>query len=445
MKNRRLIILIVGLCFILSSCKQNNSETSAPAASTITTSATEAEVTTTEATTLVTTTEAAKEEVKLEWGMSAEQVKSAETCELIAEDTADINGMEYTLLRYKDVPFMEHNTQMTVYLDADDRLDKTSYKLTSDDSREIFEGLLENTQNEYGDAYFDAGYLYIWHNEEIEVTIILEEFENAVIYSIMPIMPESERKPLNDYLFLGGTLDENGCHIDLPANTDQTEQTEWIEYSTEGIECDPIDMSLDCEKILLEKAEILHTLIYKYLNNETDKLAYKYGERCTDEEGNIIGAKIVSDEMSNYAEYKSLFTDSIYGDYFDYINTQSISTLFDIDGVLCGSVGQSGLLGTDETWYLGYDVENDKIIGHFAELRGLGEPEEKAAEYLNDENNYWFYDITVQKMDGEYVITDCREKSSGSNYDYFNEHGLYYNSGFADRNLITNEAVKPKD
>ena len=171
---------------------------------------------------------------------------------------------------------------------------------------------------------------------------------------------------------------------------------------------------------------------------------YKYGEICTNEEGIIIGAKIDSDEMSTYAEYKALFADSIYGDYFDYINTQSLSALFDVDGVLCGSVGQSGLLGTDETWYLGYDVENDKIIGHFAELRGLGEPEEKTAEYLNDENNYWFYDITVQKMDGEYVITDCREKSSGSNYDYFNEHGLYYNSGFADRCLITNEAVKPK-
>lgn len=225
---------------------------------------------------------------------------------------------------------------------------------------------------------------------------------------------------------------------------EQAEYDGQIKYFVEGIKCDPIDKSLDCEKILLEKADILHTLIYKYLNNETDKLAYKYGEICTDEEGIIIGAKIDSDEMSTYADYKALFADSIYDDYFDYINTQSLSALFDINGVLCGSVGQSGLLGTDETWYLGYDVENDKIIGHFAELRGLGEPKEKTADYLNDEGNYWFYDITVQAINGEYVITDCHEISSGRNYDYFNEHGLYYNSGYVDRSLITNEAVKPR-
>lgn len=214
-------------------------------------------------------------------------------------------------------------------------------------------------------------------------------------------------------------------------------------YSDADTDCLPIDKSLDCEAILLEKADRLCTLMTDYLNLDSEKLIYKLGEPYKDENGMIIGSKVISDEMSCYADFKAMFSDSIYGGYLDYISGSGTS-LFDIDGVLYCSTHVGGFLGTDETWYISCDVEDDKIVGHFAELRGLGFSEENTAEYLNNEENYWFYDITVRNVDGMYVITDCREKSSGKNYEFYDQHGLCYNSGFADRSLITNEKVKPK-
>ncbi len=215
------------------------------------------------------------------------------------------------------------------------------------------------------------------------------------------------------------------------------------EYSDAAIDCLPIDKSLDCEAILLEKADRLCTLMTDYLNLDSEKLIYKLGEPYKDENGMVIGSKVISDEMSCYADFKTMFSDSIYGGYLDYISSSG-TYLFDIDGALYCSTHVGGFLGTDETWYIGCDVEDDKIVGHFAELRGLGFPEDNTAEYLNNEENYWFYDITVRNVDGTYVITDCREKSSGKNYEFYDQHGLCYNSGFADRSLITNEKVKPK-
>ena len=173
-------------------------------------------------------------------------------------------------------------------------------------------------------------------------------------------------------------------------------------------------------------------------------MAYKFGEAIYNEYEMSIGAKVISDEMSCYSEFKAMFADCIYGDFFDWISTHSLVKMFDIDGVLYGSPHEGGLLGVVETWYLGCDVQDDRIVGHFAELRGMGEPEEKTAEYLNDESNYWFYDITVQCVNGAYVITSCREITSGRDYDYSDVHGIFYNSGFADRSLITNEKVAPK-
>lgn len=216
------------------------------------------------------------------------------------------------------------------------------------------------------------------------------------------------------------------------------------EYSADNIMCDPIDKSVDCEAIILEKADRLHTLIYYYLNNEEDELVYEYGDETYTYHGTALGARIISDEMASYSDFKLLFSDCIYGDYFDWINRTSMSTLFDVNGVLYGHNGESGIMGIDETWYLGYDVQDDRIVGHFAALRGLGESSEKTSDYLNDESNYWFYDITVQCVNGAYVITSCREITSGRDYDYSDVHGIFYNSGFADRSLITNEKVAPK-
>ena len=92
-------------------------------------------------------------------------------------------------------------------------------------------------------------------------------------------------------------------------------------YSAEGIECEPIDKSADCEAILLEKADRLQTLIFRYLNNDTEKLAYKFGEAIYNEYEMSIGAKVISDEMSCSSAFKTMFADCISGDFFNWIST----------------------------------------------------------------------------------------------------------------------------
>lgn len=240
-----------------------------------------------------------------------------------------------------------------------------------------------------------------------------------------------------------GCTSENIGHKDTTTETTLNTHTpaEKPHYTNDGIACEPIDKTLDCEAILLEKAEELCRLMRDYLNIEESMLAYKIGEPFNME---YRAAKVYSDEMKCYADFKDLFSGSIYGAYFDYINTASSPSLLDIDGELYRQDHEGGYLGTLETWYIGCDVYDDRIIGHFAELRGMGEPEEVTAEYLNDESHYWFYDITVQKLEGKYVITDCRETTSSSGNAYYKAHGLFYNSGNADRRLITNDNVKPK-
>lgn len=225
----------------------------------------------------------------------------------------------------------------------------------------------------------------------------------------------------------------------------------WLEnvvndYSSDNIKCEPIDKSADCEAILFEKADRLRTLIYNYLNNDSENLIYEYDKDdiYVYQHNYKLGYKIISDEIKSYSDFKSLFADSIYGDYFDYINQHTYGRIFEVNGMLYAYQDNCGLVGTDETWYMGYDVYDDRIVGHYIQLRGIGDPSEQTAEYLNDENNYWFYDITVQLVNGVYVVTDCREITSGRNYHYFNKHGICYDSGFADRSLITNERLIPK-
>ena len=112
----------------------------------------------------------------------------------------------------------------------------------------------------------------------------------------------------------------------------------------------------------------------------------------------------------------------------------------------------SSYIGSLESWYLGYEVTDYSIVGHFARLNGLPQDVEanalNSAEYLNDEQNYEFYDITIHNINGEYLLTDCytlpRAPYTSYNSPDPDGHGLFYNNGKADRSLITNEKVKPK-
>jgi len=208
-----------------------------------------------------------------------------------------------------------------------------------------------------------------------------------------------------------------------------------------SIDCDPIDKSLDCEKILLDRAESLREMMTDYYNPDRNKLVYETGEF---EEIQDIGLvrRVISSELNSYSDFKSLFKDSIYDQYIDMINN-SDRGFREIDGKLYVADSTSGgPRGSVETWYLGYDVEDDRIIGHFAELRAdPGSNEPIGAEFLNDESNYGFYDIIVQNVGGKYVLTNCVDPE---NKQFYIEHGWLYNSGIADRKLITNEKFKPK-
>ena len=203
------------------------------------------------------------------------------------------------------------------------------------------------------------------------------------------------------------------------------------------LNADPIDKSLDCKGIILDRAASLQTLMSSYLSYDKNSLAFELGEyRST---GGEAGAyKVISDEFDSYEGFRELFSDWIYEGYIDKICSWN-PRICEMDNELYFVEPVGGYIGTLETWYLGFDVADDRIVGHFARLKGV-EAGTIDAEYLNDESNYSFYDITVQNIDGKYVLTDCRGEDNDM---YYRLHGWCYNSGAADRSLITNEKVKP--
>ena len=240
-----------------------------------------------------------------------------------------------------------------------------------------------------------------------------------------------------------------GTTTTTPAPSTETPVSDSPETSTEYYfwehdntvsNCDPIDKSLDCEQILLDRAETLTEMMMEYYYPSQETRAYTLGEFEVIEE---LGSarEVNSDEFKTYSEFKALFSDVIYEQYIDFINF-SDSGFRECNGkIYFVDFVSGGPRGSIETWYLGCDIEDDKIIGHFAELHAdAGSDEPLVAEYLNDESNYGFYDIIVQNIGGKYVLTNC---INSNDYSYHIEHGWLYDSGKADRALITNEKVKP--
>lgn len=203
-----------------------------------------------------------------------------------------------------------------------------------------------------------------------------------------------------------------------------------------------IDRTLDCEQIMLDRAETLKNMISNYYNSDVTKLAFKTSGLKSVKYFSEFMREVLSDEFSSYSEFKELFNDSVYDDYIDYIN-YSCGGFKEIQGEFYfSSWVNGGRRGTGETWYLDYDIEDDRIIGHFAEfVYDVSQQEKPTAEQLNDENNYNFYDIIIQNIDGNYVITEI---TSPNSYYYYEIHGMCYNNGYVDRSLITNPKVKPK-
>lgn len=202
-----------------------------------------------------------------------------------------------------------------------------------------------------------------------------------------------------------------------------------------------IDSNVDCKKIVLNSANALKNMISDYYNSDANKLTFKTQDNSN---GDFDFAKIVvSENFNSYSDFKKLFDNSVYEKYIDLIN-YSGNGFREKDGVLYYSdYVNGGNRGTAETWCVGYDTEEGRIIGHFAELKAdIASPETVTAEFLNDVNNYRFYDIIIQNIDDNYVVTNCADSE---NNQCFSEHGLCYNSGFADRSLITNPEVLPID
>lgn len=264
-------------------------------------------------------------------------------------------------------------------------------------------------------------------------------------------MPEADNIAIYDgdfESFLSDLAHTTDFRTDVQGKIAKAEVAEKAEYSIGSVNCEPIDKTLDCDKILLEKAEALKTLSADYFikgdygisgyTADTDSIV-------VDEFNNIVAVRAVSEKNFCYSDWNGSFSDDIYSEYLNVLNAEYFM-LFDVDGVLYSGRYSNELcapFGTLDTWYLGCDVSNNSIVGHFAQLDGTGEPEEVTAEYLNDENNYSFYDIIVQCVDGKYVITSCYETVSGKNYDMAITHGCYYNSCNSGRGLVTNERLAP--
>ena len=243
----------------------------------------------------------------------------------------------------------------------------------------------------------------------------------------------------------------------------ETEETEGMsifgyakyQYGLTDIEGDDIDMSLDFDRLILDKADEVQKLFNGYLRF-TGGDAYTRGDPADPSVAEKLGSPgagampVISDDIKTVADIKDRLTESIYGGYADYLLYGNYG---EVDGQLYHLEQIRGSwLGVSETWYTGYDVYDDSIVGHFAVLLwapGDDFDQINNPDFLNDINSYEFYDITIKNIDGKYVVTDCRGTRTGSgqkiDYDYLECHGCYYNYREADRSLITNEQVKPRE
>ncbi|MCM1334926.1 MAG: hypothetical protein NC084_09930 [Bacteroides sp.] len=198
------------------------------------------------------------------------------------------------------------------------------------------------------------------------------------------------------------------------------------------------------EEILLEKAQQFHDLMRDYLNTDEKKLVFELGSSGYDG----IYLNVISDTLTDYRSVKEIFTEALSDDYADYLLCDKFGTLKfkEENGVLYFAPSESSYIGTLDTWCVGYEETEDRIIGRFASLNGVpGHPEGEPDEaYLNDLRNYWFYNLTLEKFPEGYRITDCRVTDSEKKYPAYGEH-TFYHSGAADLSKITEPALLPID
>lgn len=355
---------------------------------------------------------------KLRWGMTIDEVTDC----LTFKPEFRMNYSEKSTLQYKNLSLGGYPASLEINVSNEEGLNDISYLIISDNTESVFNTLAAELHTTGGIYDPIDETLSRWHFDAAGYTVSVTDKNVQVIYSFIPLIPEEDRH----YAFLA-----------------EQEKAKRPEYSWKNVKADKIDQYADPWDIVLEKSERLQTLSNDYLHYVEDNLVYEVGDWVEGE--NIHDTyEVISKEIKTYEDFKNLFSDSIHSEFFDYINTGR-PRLTEIDGKLCYTETMGGYLGIIESWFIGYEWDDDKIIGHFAALKGVEDIEYNNAEHLNDINNYQFYDIVIQNVDGKYVITDCYDTKTGSNYDAYSLHGYFYNSGLVDRTLITNEKVIPAD
>ncbi|MCM1334927.1 MAG: hypothetical protein NC084_09935 [Bacteroides sp.] len=198
------------------------------------------------------------------------------------------------------------------------------------------------------------------------------------------------------------------------------------------------------EEILLEKAQQFHDLMRDYLNTDEKKLVFELGSSGY---GGIY-LNVISDTLTDYRSIKEIFTEALSDDYADFMlrDNEDLPRFKEADGVLYFAQSESSYIGTLDTWCVGYEETENRIIGRFASLNGVpGHPEGEPDEaYLNDLGNYWFYNLTLEKFPEGYRITDCRTVGGEREYYAYGKH-TFYHSGVADLSKITEPALLPID
>ncbi len=366
----------------------------------------------------VTPSSVSDELYKLKWGMTVDEVTDC----LTFKPDSRVNYTEKSTLQYKNLSLGGYPASLEINVSNEEGLNDISYRIITDDTESVFNTLAAELHTKSGIYDPINETLSRWHFDAAGYTVSIADKNVEIIYSFIPLVPVEDRY----YTFL-----------------EEQEKAKRPEYSWTNVKADKIDQYADPWDIVLEKAERLQTLSNNYLHYVEENLAYEIGDWVEGE--NIHDTyEVISEEMKTYEDFKNLFSDSVHGEFFDYINTGR-PRLTEIDGKLCYTETMGGYLGIIESWFIGYDWDDDKITGHFAALKGIDDIECNNAEHLNDINNYQFYDIVIQNVDGKYVITDCYNAETGNNEDSYQTHGYFYNSGLVDRTLITNEKVMPAD
>ncbi len=356
---------------------------------------------------------------KLKWGMNSDEIKSQLT---LRSDTT-INNPRESIIEYREQEIMGNNSTLDIHVSNDEGLYQIVYHIPAKDTALLFSELtsmLKGDGGKYDPIDEDTAH---WHYDNRGYSITLMDTGTEIEYRIVPLIPEENRH----YTFLR-----------------EQEEAKRPEYSWKDVNADSIDPNIDFSAVIMEKSEELHRLMHDYLHYSEENLVYELGERI--ENAKIADTyEVISEEIKTYEDFKVLFEDSIYGEFFDYINTDTPGIL-EIDGKLCNQQPMSGIIGCVESWYTGYDVmDNNRIVAHYALLKGTEDTGYNSTDHLNNTDNYYFYDIVIQNVDGKYVVTDCYNAETGSNESAPLEHGVFFNLGIADRTRITNEKVKPAD